>query len=166
MMECTYCDWITSKKNLLYEDEHSVVLINPKPASAGHLLVLPRKHITIFEQLPSDIGARLGIIANKMSMIQFEALGAQGTNLVIQNGVGAGQTMPHLGIHLIPRKEGDGINLSWKSRPLTEEQMAAVELGLREQLENAQPPQPQQPTHEQPKPPLPPSMLKYPERIP
>ena len=115
-MECTYCDWITSKKNLLYEDEHSVVLINPKPASAGHLLVLPRKHITIFEQLPTDIGGRLGIIANKMSMIQFEALGAQGTNLVIQNGVGAGQTMPHLGIHLIPRKEGDGINLSWKSR--------------------------------------------------
>ncbi|MEK6968192.1 MAG: HIT family protein [Nanoarchaeota archaeon] len=164
-MECTYCEWIATKKNMLYEDEHSAVLLYPQPASAGHLLVLPRKHITILEQLPPEIGGKLAIIANKMSMIQFEALQASGTNFLIQNGVGAGQTMPHLGIHLIPRKDSDGIDLSWKSRPLTEEQMAAVELGLREQLEIVEPstepakqelPKIERPTH----------FLKYPERIP
>lgn len=169
MSQCLYCEWLSSKKNLLYEDEQTGVLLNPQPAAPGHLIVVPRKHYTIFEQVPPEENAALGIIANKMSIMLFETLQPAGTNLLIQNGADAGQTMPHVGVHLIPRFEGDGIDFSWKSRPLTEEQMAAVELGLRDALSGGDAPashgephhEHHDDTHHKPH-----HTLHYPERIP
>ncbi len=163
--DCLYCDWISTKKNVLYEDQHSAVVLYPQPAAAGHLLVLPKKHFTIYEQLPPETSAALGIVSNKMSVLQFETLAASGTNFLIQNGADAGQTMPHVSIHLIPRYENDKINFMWKSRPLDEEQMAVVEMGLKEQLAEEQSAD-QQTEHEKPKDPKTYTILRYPERIP
>lgn len=155
---------MASRKNTVYEDEDVTVLMYPQPASPGHMLVLPRKHFTILEQVPPEVLGKMGVISNKMSMIQFETLGVAGTNMLVQNGVGAGQTMPHFSMHLIPRNQDDGINFSWKSRPLTEEQMAAVELGLKEQLELG--PQEERIEAKKEEKQKHSTVLKYPERIP
>jgi hypothetical protein len=63
-------------------------------------------------------------------------LGAHGTNIFITNGVSAGQTIAHFAINVIPRKEGDNINLQWKPKQLSEEEMSTVELKIKENTRN------------------------------
>ena len=133
--DCPYCEWIATKKNLIFEDKDLAVALHPQPASNGHMIVIPKKHFTILEQMPDSLVNHVTVLSNRMSMIQFETLGAQGTNMILPNGIAAGQEIAHVGFHLIPRFENDGLNLAWKSRPLNEEEMATVEIGLRQQLQ-------------------------------
>jgi len=75
-------------------------------------------------------------IANKLSSAVFEAIGAKGTNIMVQNGVEAGQLVPHFAIHIIPRNENDNINFQWQPRQLTQEEMSTVELKLKQGAES------------------------------
>ena len=136
MTECEFCTLIKGKMNKVYEDEQIFVMHAPKPATFGHLLVLPKKHAMIIEQIPDfEIGEMFGKI-NKISTAVFESLGAQGTNIILQNGVAAGQSHSHLMVHVIPRREGDGIDFTWQPKSLSEEDMSTIELKLKEFTKN------------------------------
>jgi diadenosine tetraphosphate (Ap4A) HIT family hydrolase len=78
-----------------------------------------------------EVGEMFGKV-NKISTAVFESMGAQGTNIMLQNGVAAGQNFSHLMVHVIPRREGDSINLMWPPKQLSEEEMSTVELKLKE----------------------------------
>jgi histidine triad (HIT) family protein len=129
---CDYCQLIESKTNLIYEDAKVVAMLAPKPAAIGHIIVLPREHYPIIEQVPDFIVSDLFVKANKISIALFEGLGAHGTNIIVQNGVSAGQKSAHFMVHIIPRKEGDKLDFNWKPRQLTEEEMSTVEIQLKE----------------------------------
>ncbi len=132
-MICQYCDFVKNREGLVYEDETAAILLHKSPAMPGHLLVLPKKHFTIIEQTPDPVVRKLAALANKASAALLQVLGAGGTNAVIENGTGAQQQVPHLAINVIPRVEGDGINLQWQPRKLSEEQMSLIELQLKEE---------------------------------
>ncbi len=136
MTECPICQWVEKEEGILYEDEKVIALTAPTPAVPGHLWIVPRKHTPILEQVPDPVVAELFVKANKISVALFEALGAQGTNMLIQNGVPAGQQHPHTILHVIPRRENDGLNLAWKPRQLDEEEMSTVELKIKEEAKN------------------------------
>ena len=59
-------------------------------------------------------------------------MGAQGTNIFVSNGVSAGQSVAHFTVNVIPRKEGDNVNLEWKPIQLSEEEMSTAELKIKE----------------------------------
>lgn len=105
-------------------------------AAPGHCFVLPKKHYTIMEQVPDEELAKIFEIANKVSSAIFEALDVQGTNIFIANGVAAGQQVPHFFCHVIPRTEGDRINLQWSAKQLNEEEISTVELKIKEQVKD------------------------------
>ena len=132
-MTCEICDLIKSKKGKLYEDEKVIALIAPKPATVGHVIITPKKHVPILEQVPDYVASELFAKANKISMALFEGLGAQGTNLLIQNGVAAGQKHNHLLIHVMPRRENDGIDFMWKPKQLSEEEMSTIEMKIKDE---------------------------------
>src|SRR3989344_7120887 len=96
MSDCTFCQLIQKKANVLYDDEKLVVMLSPEPALPGHLLVVPKVHATILEQVPDFIVGDMFKAANKASSAIFESLGAQGTNVLIQNGPPAGQRHNHV----------------------------------------------------------------------
>jgi len=131
-MSCEICEQIKSRKGLLYEDSDIVALLAPKPTSVGHVYVVPKKHTPILEQIPDHVIGNMFAKANKISMASFESLGVQGTNLLIQNGLPAGQHHSHCILHVIPRKEGDGLNLMWQPKQLTEEEMSTAEIQIKE----------------------------------
>jgi diadenosine tetraphosphate (Ap4A) HIT family hydrolase len=79
--------------------------------------------------------AELFAVASKASMALFEGLGVQGTSLLVQNGLAAGQRLAHIIAHVLPRQEGDGL-LEWERKQLSEEQMSTVELKLKPELRN------------------------------
>ena len=58
------------------------------------------------------------------------------TNVIIENGTGAQQQIPHLSLGIIPRVEGDGLNFQWQPKKLSDEQMGLAELQLKELTKN------------------------------
>lgn len=125
---------IKSRKGLLFEGKHTVAIVSPSPAAPGHVWVLPREPFTILENTPDFVVAELFVVANRVSMALFDGLGAQGTNVLVQNGTGAGQVLPHLIVHVIPRQEDDGLKLLWEPKQLDEEAMSTVELKLKDEM--------------------------------
>ncbi|MFC1741941.1 HIT domain-containing protein, partial [Nanoarchaeota archaeon] len=59
----------------------------------------------------------------------------EGTNILISNGIEAGQEVPHVSLHIIARKTGDGLSFDWTPKPLTDQETAAVEIQLKQELE-------------------------------
>ena len=135
---CVFCQAAKGKAKLekIYEDEKIIAVLHPRPASKGHIIVFSKTHYNIIEQIPDyEIGDIFKKI-NKLSIAAFEGVKSQGTNIIMQNGVAAGQEIPHICIHIIPRAENDGINFQWQPKQLTEEEMSTVELTLKQEAEN------------------------------
>ena len=130
-MACAHCEL---KGIRVFEDD-AIIIAEEKPVVAGHLLVLPKQHYPIIEQAPDETVARLFILAAKASAAVFDELHATGTNIILQNGVAAGQIIPHTSISIIPRKEGDGLNFQWRATQLPDDKLAETEARLRQHLE-------------------------------
>lgn len=135
MAQCNICEIVKgnveSKK--VYEDHKIVGILHPKPANPGHILLIPKQHYPILENLPNDLIDHLFNTASKISSSIFESMNVQGTNIFVQNGLPAGQTVPHVLVHIIPRSENDGLNLLWQPKNLSEEEMSTVELKIKEE---------------------------------
>ncbi|HLD88880.1 MAG TPA: HIT domain-containing protein [Candidatus Nanoarchaeia archaeon] len=137
LADCEICDRIkTGNLKKLYDDEKVIAFLAPAPATPGHILVAPKEHFAIIEQVPDFIVAKTGVVANKVSIAMFESMNIQGTNLLINNGVPAGQKYAHFTVNIVPRRENDGMNFAWTPRQLTEEEMSTVELNLKEFTKN------------------------------
>ncbi len=135
-MACHICDIIQNRKKVLYEDEKVAAFLSERPAMLGHVVIASKEHYTIVEQVPDYITGHAFVVANKISIIIFEVLKAQGTNVIVTNGVVAGQKSPHFLINVIPRFQNDNINLKWQPKQLTEEEMSTAELQIKEQTKN------------------------------
>ncbi len=130
-MNCAECKLLDlPDKPFLYEDDHIFALLAPQPAVAGHLLVIPKMHAPILENLSGALIEHLFLVANTLSMALFDGLHAQGTNILVCNGIPAGQESAHFMVHVIPRFPDDGLGFAWLPRQLSEEQMATIELQL------------------------------------
>jgi len=134
MSDCIFCNTVKGETKLdkIYEDKDMIAVMHPRPAAPGHILAFPLKHYQIYEQIPDYELIHLFNVVNKLSIAVFEGAAAAGTNIIVQNGVAAGQEIPHVVVHIIPRQEGDNVGLQWDPRQLTQEQMASVELKLKE----------------------------------
>ncbi len=108
---CIFCHIIAGKvaSKQVYSDDKVTAVLDINPANPGHVLLLPNEHYSIMPQIPEDILNHLFMVAKGISHACLKAFKAQGTNIFIANGVVAGQRAQHFMIHIIPRKENDGI---------------------------------------------------------
>ena len=118
------CGEIPSKT--LYEDEQFRVILDLGPATKGHALILPKDHAANLYELPEETAAAVMKLAKKMALKMRDKLHCDGLNLVQNNGETAGQTVMHFHLHMIPRYDADGQNISWKPGETTQEELAAV----------------------------------------
>ncbi len=121
--KCIFCKIANGEipSATLYEDEEFRVILDLNPASKGHALILPKKHAADFFDLPDETAGRAIILAKKIASVLKEGLHADGINVVQNNGEAAGQTVFHYHMHLIPRYQGDTVNVNWIPGTLTEE---------------------------------------------
>lgn len=114
MSNCIFCKIIkgeiSSKK--VYDDDEFVGILDVNPGAKGHVLILPKKHIQIMPQLGTELSGKLGIVIKAVTNKIVKALGVKGASVFVANGAVAGQNAPHLMIHIIPRKDGDEVNLN------------------------------------------------------
>ena len=135
MAECMICEAIKSEKlKKIFEEEDIVVIMHPNPAAEGHIVVLPKKHFTILEQMPNDIAQKAFLAENKFSTLLFEALSAAGTNMIVANGVPAGQKWSHFAINIIPRRENDGLNFQWAPKQAADEELGVIASSLENEV--------------------------------
>lgn len=135
-MECEYCDILAgkSKAQLLYEDDVIIVAVKDVVYTPGQITVFPRQHFTIMEQVPDEVITKCMAVADKASRAVFEVFQSEGTNIIIQNGLGAGQKVPHFAIEVVPRREGDGLNLQWPPKEVSQDDLDIAAHQLSEEV--------------------------------
>ncbi len=93
--------------SILYEDELCIAILDIAPVNKGHALVISRKEYPTTATCPDHELQHLMSVAKRLDVKMREALQADATNIIINNGPAAGQEVPHLHIHIIPRFHGD-----------------------------------------------------------
>ena len=132
MSDCIFCKINAGDipSATIYENDEFKVILDRFPSGEGHALILPKNHVAnIFEIAPEQAG-RLFSLAAKLAKAMKEVLGFEHMNILQNNGTVAGQTVFHFHLHLIPRWEGDGINIGWTPTSPTDEEIAAVKAKL------------------------------------
>ncbi len=104
-MECPFCN--PRREDVVHEDGLIRIVLDSYPAGRGHLLVVPKRHVERWDELTWEEKAAL-IRGVEMAMKALkEALKPDGFNVGMNLGEAAGQTVPHLHVHVIPRWRGD-----------------------------------------------------------
>lgn len=120
----------------VYEDERVLAFLDINPVSEGHTLIISKREAaTIEDSDPEDLAA-LARAARIVGAAVKSVTGCPAYNLIINNGPGAGQEVPHLHAHIIPRFEGDGLRFSWPARGKSREDLAALSGRLRAEVAN------------------------------
>lgn len=130
---CIFCKIAEGaiKSRKIYEDNNFMAILDINPANKGHVLLFPKEHYESLSDLPDNLN--LLDIAKKLSIIISKSVNAEGMNFFIANGAIAGQKVPHLIIHLIPRFKEDKLNFSWGPKEIIDEEMDKLEGLLREE---------------------------------
>lgn len=125
---CIFCKIANGEipSTTLYEDEDFRVILDLGPATRGHALLLPKNHFANLFELDDETAQKAILVAKKMAGKMKDALGADGFNLVQNNGEAAGQTVFHFHMHLIPRYKNDNAGILWEPGETTPEDMAEV----------------------------------------
>ena len=136
-MECIFCR-IAAKEipaAMIHEDEDLMVFMDIGPIIKGHALVAPKQHYDPVTETPDEILTRLHLMAKKIAQVQMNALGAEGVNIMQNNGKAAGQEVPHIHIHVIPRFSDDGHHWNWNAKSYEDpDEMKALADRLRDLL--------------------------------
>ncbi|MDO8642264.1 MAG: HIT domain-containing protein [Candidatus Woesearchaeota archaeon] len=109
--QCIFCHIIAGKvaSKKVYEDEACMGILDINPANPGHVLLLPKEHYAVMPHMPDDVVKKISVAAKKISHAMLRAFKSEGTNIFLANGVAAGQKAQHCMVHIIPRREGDGV---------------------------------------------------------
>jgi len=110
---CPFCDIALGKvpSRRVYEDEHVVAVLDINPASQGHMILIPKKHFSTLLELPSSLMTYMASMCKQLSWAVLRTMKAQGTTIILAQGEAAGQTIPHIFFHIIPRKDQDGLKI-------------------------------------------------------
>ena len=114
---CVFCKIVAKEipAAIVYEDQSVLAFLDVGPLADGHLLLVPRAHYPLLVDLPAVDSARLGELLPAAGAALLEVAGASGFNVLINNGKIAGQVVPHVHLHLIPRREGDQLGYRWNA---------------------------------------------------
>jgi len=108
MTESKVCPFCTLPPNrVIGSNAHGWVVRDGYPISPGHTLIIPRRHIGSFFDLGGAERSDLLALIDQAKVELDREFTPQGYNIGINDGAAAGQTVPHLHIHLIPRYDGD-----------------------------------------------------------
>ena len=126
--DCIFCKLANGDipTNSIYEDDRFNVILDNGPATKGHALILPKDHADNLFELPDETAAEAIKLAKKLGKHMVDTLGADGFNLVQNNGEAAGQTVMHFHLHLIPRYKDDGQNILWNPTSPSAEELVNI----------------------------------------
>jgi histidine triad (HIT) family protein len=113
--DCLFCKMGRHELNHVpvLEDREVMAIMDLYPATPGHVLVIPKKHIETLYEMPADLGARIMRTAIMLAKVIKAKLSPDGLNLIQANEITAGQTVAHFHLHIVPRYQGDPVRLQF-----------------------------------------------------
>lgn len=133
---CLFCQIVRepSRAAVVLEEERLIAFLDHRPLFPGHVLICPRHHYETLLDLPEDLLAPLFGAARRVARICETELGAEGTFVAVNNRVS--QSVPHMHIHVVPRRKGDGLRgFFWpRTKYRDEAEMTAMAERLRRAL--------------------------------
>src|SRR4249919_3946080 len=114
-MPCVFCAIVAGEAPAIriYEDDDYLAILDIRPFTRGHTLVLPKRHTVDLTDTPPEtmadmvaIGQRIGLAA------RASELGADGNNIAINDGRAAFQSVFHVHLHVLPRRDGDKLSFA------------------------------------------------------
>ena len=106
---CRFCAIVTGEAPacLVFEDDSVIAFLDRRPLFPGHILLVPREHFETLGDLPEPLIAPLFAGARLLARAVEEALEAEGSFVALNNRVS--QSVPHLHVHIVPRRRHDGL---------------------------------------------------------
>jgi histidine triad (HIT) family protein len=131
--ECVFCAIVRGETtaHVVFEDEVTVAFLDVRPVFEGHTLVVPREHHETLADLPAGLIEPLFSNVRMLSRAVPDALGATGSFVAMNNKVS--QSVPHLHVHVVPRRPKDGLRgFFWPRRRYRgDDEMATVAESIR-----------------------------------
>ncbi|HEV7746668.1 MAG TPA: HIT family protein [Pyrinomonadaceae bacterium] len=126
---CIFCKIISGElaASIVFEDEISLAFLDHRPLFPGHSLLVPKQHYETLSDLPTDLVGPLFINAQLLTGAVEIALAAEGSFVAMNNRVS--QSVPHLHVHIVPRRKKDGLKgFFWpRNKYEAEDQIAEVQ---------------------------------------
>ena len=124
MKDCIFDQIIANRipSYRVYEDDTTLAFLDHRPLLPGHLLLVPKTHYETFADLPAEGVGPLFLAAQRLARAVETGLSADGSFVAIN--IKISQSVPHLHVHIVPRRKGDGLfgkNLQWMRRPYPSE---------------------------------------------
>lgn len=135
--DCVFCKIVAGQipSAKVYEDDACIAFLDIGPLSDAHLLVVPRAHHEWITDMPDDlVGAVAGRIP-RLARAVMKVAGADGFNVLQNNGKVSGQAVPHVHFHIIPRREGDGLGYRWNAGKYPEGKLQSLQQAILRAME-------------------------------
>lgn len=109
-MSCVFCEVVagTAPAIRIYEDDEYLGILDIRPFTRGHTLVIPKRHSVDLTDTPPATLAGMAAVGQRIARAARNSrLAATGTNFAINDGKSAFQTVFHIHLHVVPRHDGD-----------------------------------------------------------
>lgn len=115
MTSCVFCRIVAGEipSTRVYEDEHTLAFMDIGQVNPGHVLVAAKPHVENIYALDDALAAAVFRTTARVARAVREAFSPEGLSIYQANGPAAGQTVFHLHVHVVPRWQGDGMELTW-----------------------------------------------------
>jgi histidine triad (HIT) family protein len=139
-VNCIFCKIVSGKlkARIINENDYAMAFLDAFPLSSGHTLVVPKAHYSKVQDMEKEYSCAVFSIACQIAAILEPTVGVNASTIAIHNGRDAGQEVPHVHIHIVPRSANDGagpIHSMFKSRSrLNNEEMDKLADKLRKIL--------------------------------
>lgn len=135
-MTCLFCGIISGEVNatLVFQDDISIAFLDHRPLFPGHCLLVPRNHFETLSDLPIDLVGPFFRNVQLLARAVEVALEAEGSFVAMNNRVS--QSVPHLHVHIVPRRKKDGLKgFFWpRNKYESETKMAEVQKAIQAAL--------------------------------
>lgn len=136
---CIFCDIVLdpTSAEVVFEDDVSIAFLDIRPVFHGHTLLIPRSHHETLADVPDELVQPLFATARMLSVAVPAAMGSEGTFVAMNNKIS--QSVPHLHVHVVPRKRKDGLRgFFWpRQKYASEEQRSTVGAAIRAAIADA-----------------------------
>ncbi|MDI6720945.1 MAG: HIT family protein [Candidatus Aenigmarchaeota archaeon] len=127
-MDCLFCKIVKKEipARVVYNDSDTIAFLDINPANPGHVLVVPKKHHEMIMDADDDMLKKSVLVVRELSKKIMEEMKADGINVVQNNGKHAGQLVPHVHFHIIPRFPEDMVVISYKRSQIEDKKMDEI----------------------------------------
>ncbi len=138
MDQCIFCGIVAKQipSTFVYEDDSTIAILDINPANKGHTLVMPKTHAETLMDIQSEELKKLIDTVQRVANGLMKALNAEGINVLQNNKQVAGQAIPHIHFHVIPRFNEDGLHLGvLRQEKMGDDELKAVAEQIRNNIE-------------------------------